>query len=263
MSQAIERLKTIMSRLRDPEQGCPWDREQTFATIAPYTIEEAYEVADAIERKDLNDLKSELGDLLFQVVFHSQMASEQELFNLDDVATAISDKLERRHPHVFGNATIANTAELNVAWEDHKRQERLARNAKASVLDEVPTGMPALTRAAKLGKRASSVGFDWPNIDGVFDKMFEELQELKVAVTSQQQAEIHAELGDLLFSIANLGRHLKVDLESALRATNSKFERRFRYVEKGLSERGKSPQTSSLEEMDELWDEAKKTERAR
>jgi nucleoside triphosphate diphosphatase len=259
---AIERLRAIMLRLRDPERGCPWDREQTFATIAPYTIEEAYEVADAIERQDLNDLKGELGDLLFQVVFYSQLASEQKQFDFDDVAEAISDKLERRHPHVFADAIVNNTAELNVAWEDHKRQERLARNAQASILDEVPTGLPALTRSAKLGKRASSVGFDWPNIDGVFDKVFEELQELRIAVKSQKQSDIHGELGDLLFSMANLGRHLKVDLESALRTTNAKFERRFRYVESRLRERGEMPQSSSLEAMDALWNEAKEAERS-
>ena len=256
----IQRLLNIMSRLRDPQGGCPWDREQNFASIAPYTIEEAYEVADAIERGDLGDLKGELGDLLFQVVFHAQLAKEQGAFEFDDVVNAISDKLERRHPHVFGDAQIHSTQEQNVAWENHKRQERAARNQAASVLDDVPIGMPALTRAAKLGKRASSVGFDWPEIGGVLDKIEEEIRELREALQSQRQTDIQAELGDVLFSIANVGRHLHVDLETALRQTNSKFERRFRYVEARLRAQGKSPEQSTLEEMDALWGEAKKGE---
>jgi len=257
---SIQRLLTIMSRLRDPQTGCPWDREQNFASIAPYTIEEAYEVADAIERNDLNDLKGELGDLLFQVVFHAQLAREQGAFEFDDVVNAISDKLERRHPHVFSTAQIVTAQEQNVAWEEHKRTERASRNAQASVLDEVPIGLPALTRAAKLGKRASSVGFDWPDITGVLDKIEEEVRELRAAFASQDQTEIKAELGDVLFSIANLGRHLQVDLETALRQTNAKFERRFRYVENRLREQGKTPQQSTLKEMDELWEEAKGAE---
>jgi ATP diphosphatase len=257
---AIQRLIDIMSRLRDPSNGCPWDREQNFKTIAPYTIEEAYEVADAIERGELNDLRDELGDLLFQVVFHAQLAREQRAFGFDDVVNAISDKLERRHPHVFGAANIRTAQEQNVAWEEHKRQERAARNRAASALDDVPVGMPALTRAAKLGKRASSVGFDWPDIGGVLDKIEEEIRELREAVQSKRQTDIQAELGDVLFSIANVGRHLHVDLETALRQTNSKFERRFRYVEARLRELGKSPEQSTLEEMDLLWAEAKKLE---
>jgi ATP diphosphatase len=256
----IQRLLTIMSRLRDPQTGCPWDREQSFATIAPYTIEEAYEVADAIERGDLDDLKRELGDLLFQVVFHAHMAREQGRFDFDDVVNAISDKLERRHPHVFGDAQISSAHEQNAAWEEHKRKERAARNQAASVLDDVPVGLPALTRAAKLGKRASSVGFDWPDINGVFDKIEEELRELRIALKQKDQAEIHAELGDVLFSLANLGRHAKVDLETALRQTNAKFERRFRYVESRLREQNMSPQQSTLDEMDALWNEAKRAE---
>lgn len=257
---AIQRLIEIMSRLRDPEKGCPWDREQNFKTIAPYTIEEAYEVADAIERGDLKDLQGELGDLLFQVVFHSQLAREQGVFEFDDVVNAISEKLERRHPHVFGDAQIRTSQEQNVAWEEHKRQERAARRKVASALDDVPLGMPALTRAAKLGKRASSVGFDWPDISGVLDKIEEEIRELREAVQSKRQSDIQAELGDVLFSIANVGRHLHVDLETALRQTNAKFERRFRYVETRLREQGKSPEQSTLEEMDQLWTEAKKHE---
>ena len=254
---SIQRLLTIMSRLRDPERGCPWDREQTFVTIAPYTIEEAYEVADAIERGDLDDLKSELGDLLFQVVFHAHMAREQGRFDFDDVVNAISDKLERRHPHVFADAKIGTAQEQNVAWEEHKRKERVSRNVQASVLDDVPVGLPALTRAAKLGKRASSVGFDWPDIDGVFDKIEEELRELRVALNAKDPDEIHAELGDVLFSLANLSRHVKVDLETALRRTNAKFERRFRYVEEALRKCGKTPSEVTLDEMDALWNEAK------
>jgi len=249
-----------MSRLRDPISGCPWDREQTFASIAPYTIEEAYEVADAIERSDLDDLKGELGDLLFQVVFHAHMAKEQGRFDFDDVVEAISDKLERRHPHVFGNEKISSAQAQNIAWEEHKRKERSARNEHTGVLDDVPVGLPALTRAAKLGKRAASVGFDWPDVEGVFDKIEEELRELRVELKSENHTEVQAELGDVLFSIANLGRHVKVDLETALRQTNAKFERRFRYVESRLREQGKSPQHSSLDEMDALWNDAKRAE---
>jgi len=259
----IDRLLNIMLRLRDPQTGCPWDREQNFASIAPYTIEEAYEVADAIERDDLIDLKSELGDLLFQVVFHAQLAREQGAFDFEDVVNAISDKLERRHPHVFADAKIATAQEQNVAWEEHKRKERALRDSAASVLDDVPVGLPSLTRAAKLGKRASSIGFDWPNIDGVLDKIEEEVGELRAARESQSANDIHAELGDLLFSIVNLGRHLQVDLETALRHANAKFERRFRYVETRLHEQGKTPQQSTLEEMDALWEEAKRMEASR
>src|SRR5689334_2197038 len=190
----IERLLNIMSRLRDPRTGCPWDREQTFASIAPYTIEEAYEVADAIEREDLGDLKDELGDLLFQVVFHAQMAHELGVFRFDDVVDAISEKLERRHPHVFANAKIATADEQNRAWEDHKRKERKARNAGSSVLDDVPLALPALTRALKLGRRAASVGFDWPSIDGVLDKVEEEIRELRAARNAQSQHRVADEI---------------------------------------------------------------------
>ena len=256
----IERLLQIMARLRDPQGGCPWDREQSFASIAPYTIEEAYEVADAIERGDLADLKGELGDLLFHVVFHARMAQEQGAFDFDAVVAGICEKLERRHPHVFADAKIESVQEQNAAWEEHKRQERAARNANASVLDDVPVGLPALTRAAKLGRRVSAVGFDWPDTNGVFDKIEEELRELRAAVKSRQVSEIEAELGDVLFSIANLGRHLRVDLETSLRHTNAKFERRFRYVERRLADQSRRPQDSTLEEMDALWIEAKKKE---
>jgi len=257
---AIERLLTLMARLRDPETGCPWDREQSFASIAPYTIEEAYEVADAIERSDLNDLRGELGDLLFQVVFHAHIAAERGAFEFDDVVNAICEKLERRHPHVFGDVKIDSAQAQKVAWEEHKRRERAERNAQASVLDDVPVGLPALTRAAKLGKRAASVGFDWPTVDGVLDKIEEEVRELRAAIKEEQEDHVRAELGDVLFSVANLGRHLHVDLETSLRQTNAKFERRFRHVEACLRAEGRSLQEATMAEMDAFWDEAKALE---
>jgi MazG family protein len=257
---SIERLLSIMARLRDPETGCPWDREQSFASIAPYTIEEAYEVADAVERNAFDELKDELGDLLFQVVFHARMAEERRLFAFDSVVDAICEKLERRHPHVFSNTQIASAAEQNVAWEEYKRRERGARNAAAGVLDNVPIALPALVRAMKLGKRAASVGFDWPNCKGVLDKVEEEFRELRAAIELQNSTEMEEEIGDLLFSIANLGRHLHVDLENALRRTNTKFERRFGYVESRLRGEGKALRDATLEEMDALWSEAKRRE---
>jgi len=289
-TSSIRRLLTIMSRLRDPEHGCPWDREQDFRSVAPYTIEEAYEVADAIERADLTALRDELGDLLFQVVFHSQLAMEQGAFDFEAVAAAISDKMERRHPHVFGDEKVADAAEQTVAWEEHKRRERAQRHAAgqssaraatagyspeakaeenrelpgvpASVMDDVPRALPALTRAAKLGKRAASVGFQWPDLSGVLDKIEEEVAELRAALAldsaqSERQAQIEAELGDLFFSLVNFSRHLKVDPERALRGTNQKFEQRFRHVETRLREQGKEPGQASLEEMERLWKEAK------
>ncbi len=261
MSQ-LQRLLDIMARLRDPDRGCPWDLQQTFASIAPYTIEEAYEVADAIEKQDLPALRDELGDLLFQVVFHSQLAKEQGAFGFDDVAAAISEKMERRHPHVFGGEHIEDAEAQTQAWEDHKKKERAARAPSAGVLDDVPVQLPALTRAAKLGKRASQAGFDWPEIAGVLDKIQEELDELRVEVESRAAVErVGGEIGDLLFSITNLCRHLHIDPETALRQTNAKFERRFRYVEQRLKEAGRTPQTATLEEMDALWNEAKRLEK--
>lgn len=260
---SLERLLDIMVRLRDSETGCPWDREQTFASIAPYTIEEAYEVADAIERQDMAGLRDELGDLLFQVVFHAQIAAEQQAFRFDDVADAICEKLERRHPHVFGDERIVDAQEQTRAWEEHKRQEREARRPAGSILDDVPVSLPALSRAAKLGKRASQVGFDWPEITGVLDKIEEELHELRAEVSSHaDSARIGAEIGDLLFAIANLCRHVQVDPETALRQTNGKFERRFSYIEKRLREQGKLAAATTLAEMDALWEEAKEQERA-
>jgi MazG family protein len=252
----IQRLLAIMTRLRDPQRGCPWDVQQSFGTIAPYTIEEAYEVADAIARNDLNDLKDELGDLLFQVVFHSQMAQERGAFDFDDVATAIADKMERRHPHVFGTETIETAAAQTVAWEEQKRRERATRSRGA--LDEVPLGLPALTRAKKLGKRAAQVGFEWPDVTGALDKVEEELSELRTEIRNGAAREaIAGEIGDLLFSLVNICRYLQIDPEGSLRRTNHKFELRFRYIEERLQERGSSPGESTLEEMDALWNEAK------
>ena len=254
---AIDRLLQIMARLRDPQRGCPWDLEQTFATIAPYTIEEAYEVADAIERADSSALRDELGDLLFQVVFHSRMAQEQGSFVFDDVVAAICDKLERRHPHVFGSAQIDTAAAQTVAWEEQKRLER--ERAGKSILADVPLALPALTRANKLGKRAAQVGFEWPNVNGALDKLDEELGELRTGLGQHgSPAAITDELGDVLFCVVNVCRYLGVDPEVALRGANSKFERRFGYVEQRLREQGRSAGEATLEEMDKLWDEGKK-----
>lgn len=259
----IERLLTLMATLRDPVKGCPWDKEQNFASIAPYTIEEAYEVADAIEKNDLPALRDELGDLLFQVVFHSRMAQEQGSFEFDDVVAAICDKMERRHPHVFGDERIDTSQQQTIAWEEHKRRERQSQSSHTSVLDNVPVALPALTRAAKLGKRAATIGFEWPDVNGALDKLHEELGEVHQAIdTSADVSELEDELGDLLFCVVNVCRHLKVDPENALRKTNAKFERRFRHVETRLHEQNKSPNEASLSEMDGYWDEAKRAEKA-
>jgi MazG family protein len=253
---SIDRLLQIMARLRDPQRGCPWDLEQSFGTIAPYTIEEAYEVADAIERKDYPALRDELGDLLFQVVFHSQMAREQGSFAFDDVVAAICDKMERRHPHVFGEARIESAAAQTVAWEEQKRLER-ERSGK-SVLADVPLALPALTRANKLGKRAAQVGFEWPDVAGALDKLDEELGELRKGLGAQaDQAHITDELGDVLFCVVNVCRYLGVDPETALKGANAKFERRFGYIEQRLQEQGRTAREATLEEMDRLWDEGK------
>lgn len=277
----IQRLLEIMARLRDPQGGCPWDLQQSFKTIAPYTVEEAYEVADAIEREDLPSLRDELGDLLFQVVFHSQMAKEQGAFDFDAVANAICEKMERRHPHVFGNASIADAEAQTVAWEEQKRRERAQKRAaheQASVLDDVPVALPALTRANKLGKRAAQVGFEWSDVHGAIEKLDEEIAEFKAEVRSnaclqadtttdgQREHErlaerLAAELGDVLFCVVNVCRYLKIDPEQALKRTNASFERRFRYVERGLARQGKTPQEATLAEMDRLWDEGKAEER--
>jgi MazG family protein len=251
----IDRLLAIMARLRDRQDGCPWDQEQTFATIAPYTVEEAYEVADAIERGDLKDLKEELGDLLLQVVFHSRMAEEAGAFDFDDVARAINDKMVRRHPHVFGDGTYGSLAEQKQGWEQLKAAERQEKGRAESLLDDVPVGLPALTRAVKLSKRAAGVGFVWPSAKEVLDKLDEEVAELKAEIAASDVEKARQEMGDVLFVVANLARTLDVDPEDALRATNTKFTRRFRYIEEKLAERGKAPADSTLEEMDALWDE--------
>ncbi len=253
----MHRLLAIMARLRDPERGCPWDVEQTFATIAPYTIEEAYEVADAIERQAWDELKGELGDLLFQSVFHAQMAAEAGHFTFDDVATAIADKMVARHPHVFGDESNAKSADQQVEdWETVKAAERTAK-ARGGVLDDVALGLPALMRAEKLQKRAARVGFDWPQIGMVVDKIAEEARELAEARDTLPQDKIAEEMGDLLFVMANLARHLKVDPETALRAANAKFIRRFADIEATLAMQGKRPEDSDLTEMDMLWNAAK------
>jgi tetrapyrrole methylase family protein/MazG family protein/ATP diphosphatase len=255
------RLVEIMARLRDPDGGCPWDLEQTFASIAPYTVEEAYEVADAIERGDLPELKEELGDLLLQVVFHARMAEEQGAFDLKDVAAAINDKMIRRHPHVFGDHAYDDLSAQVAGWEQLKAEERKAK-AKHGVLDDVPTGLPALTRAVKLTKRAARVGFDWPTAAEVLAKLREETEEIAVEIEAGDMAKAREELGDILFVCANLARKLDVDPEDALRVTNAKFARRFAFVEAGLAQRGKTPDQSDLAEMDALWNDAKAAEKA-
>ncbi len=250
-------LLALMARLRSAD-GCPWDREQSFSTIAPYTIEEAYEVADAVERGDMDALKDELGDLLFQVVFHAQMASEAGAFDFADVVDAIQSKMVRRHPHVFGEAGPRTSSEQTADWEKLKAAERAAKPVQASVLSDVPRALPAMSRAAKLQKRAAGVGFDWPDAAQVFDKIEEEIGELRQALTDgSPAAEIEAELGDILFVVANLGLKLGHDPEKALSQTNAKFVRRFNRVEELLQELGKTPLQSSLAEMDVLWDRAK------
>ena len=254
----MDRLLEIMAKLRDPQRGCPWDREQTWQSIAPHTIEEAYELADAIERGDVGHVRDELGDLLFQVVFQSRIAEEQALFGFDDVANAISDKLERRHPHVFGDATIADAAEQTAAWEKHKAAERKAKGGAEGALDGVTLGLPALTRAAKLGSRAARVGFDWPDAAGVLDKVREEIGELQGAVEGGQVAHVREELGDLLFSVAQLARHLQVDPEGALRDAGGKFERRFRRIEALLAAQGRAPADATADELEALWAQAKR-----
>jgi MazG family protein len=254
----IDRLLEIMARLRDPEHGCPWDREQTWGSIVPHTIEEAYEIADAVERGDVGHVRDELGDLLFQVVFQSRIAEEQGLFRFDDVVDAISDKLERRHPHVFGDATIGNAAEQTAAWEEHKAAERRAKGGAAGALDGVTLGLPALVRAAKLGRRAAQVGFDWPDPAGVLEKVREEIEELQQAVATGEAAHVREEIGDLLFSVAQLSRHLDVDPEAALRDAGGKFERRFRRIEASLAEEGRTAADASMAELEALWARAKR-----
>jgi len=255
----IDRLLAIMACLRDPKTGCPWDIEQTFATIAPYTLEEAHEVADAIDRRAWGELKGELGDLLFQTVYHSQMAAEAGHFTFADVIAAISDKMLARHPHVFGDQSRDKTAEQQTRdWEAQKARER----GTARTLDGIAASLPALTRALKLQNRAARVGFDWPSTDEVLDKLIEEAREVVEARETLSHAALTEEIGDLLFVMANLARHLKVDPEAALRAANAKFTRRFALIEDWLSEAGKGPADSDLAEMDALWNRAKAEEKA-
>jgi MazG family protein len=255
----IDRLLAIMARLRDPERGCPWDLEQNFATIAPYTIEEAYEVADAIERGNMAALKDELGDLLLQVVFHARMAEEAGLFGFEEVAAAIADKMVRRHPHVFGDADIASVAAQNEAWEAHKAAEREQCGEAGSVLDGVALALPALLRAAKISRRAARIGFDWPDAVAVIDKLEEEIEELEFEIDAQADlAAIEEEVGDLLFAAANLARKLDIEPETALRRATAKFERRFRQVEALAKERGIG---ADLEALEALWQEVKVQER--
>jgi len=267
---ALERLVEVMRRLRDPAEGCPWDREQTFASIAPYTLEEAYEVADAIARDDLVALCEELGDLLFQVVYHARMAEELGAFDLAAVVEGIGDKLVRRHPHVFGRDAgampVADAADQSRRWEAHKAAEQAANRgpqaARASVLDGLALALPALVRGHKLGQRVARVGFDWPDHVGAFDKVVEEVAELRREHEQGAARErLVDELGDLLFAVCNVARKLSVEPEAALRQANAKFERRFRAVEAGLAARGKTPEGSDLAEMDALWDQVKAAER--
>ena len=258
----MDRLLEIMRRLRDPDSGCPWDIEQNFATIAPYTIEEAYEVADAIARSDWGELEGELGDLLLQTVYHTQMGQEAGHFSFASVVRNISDKMVARHPHVFGDESRDKSADQQTAdWEKIKAAERAGKD-QGGALDGVAVGLPALLRAYKLQKRAARVGFDWPTTDEVLDKIIEEAGELAEARSDLSQDEIEEEFGDLLFVMANLARHMKVDPEAALRRTNAKFTRRFAGIEARLAKIGKRPEDSDLAEMDALWDAVKAAERA-
>jgi ATP diphosphatase len=245
----IQRLLDIMAALRDPEKGCPWDRQQSFATIAPYTIEEAYEVADAIARNDMAALPDELGDLLFQVVFHARLGEEAGLFTFADVARAIADKMIRRHPHVFAGAAQSS-------WEEHKSAERAAR-AQSGILADIPIGLPALTRAAKLSARAARVGFDWPDIDQVLEKLAEETAELRAEFPQADPEKLADELGDMLFVMVNLARKLGLDPEACLRGANDKFSRRFGGVEERLAAEGKAPSDATLAEMEAHWHQVK------
>jgi len=255
----IGRLLDIMARLRDPQSGCPWDRVQTWSTISPHTLEEAYELADAIASGAPERVRDELGDVLFQVVFQARIAQEQGLFDFEAVAAAISDKLERRHPHVFAGEKIADVDAQSKAWEAHKAREREGYAGAAGALDGVALALPALVRAAKLGKRASGVGFDWPDVAGVLSKVREEVDELHAAVQTGDQRHVTEELGDLLFSLAQAARQLDVDPEDALRSANAKFERRFRMIEQALRERGLRPGDVGLDELESLWIQVKRT----
>lgn len=269
----MDELLEVMAALRTPGTGCPWDLAQSFRTIAPYTIEEAYEVADAIEKGDLAALKDELGDLLFQVVYHARMAEEEKAFAFADVVSAITEKMLRRHPHVFGTEAERAAGAPPNFWERAKARERAEKRSRegtsekpASVLDGVPAGLPAMTRAVKLQNKAAEVGFDWPSIAPVVEKLKEELGELEQALAEpedRRREKAEGELGDMLFVLANVARHLRVDPEAALRAANQKFIRRFQTIERKLDAQGRSPAQSNLAEMDRLWDEAKREERVK
>ncbi len=268
-------LKLLMSRLREPEYGCPWDRAQSYKTIVSSTIEEVYEVVDAIEEENPQQLKEELGDLLFQIIFYSQLGKEDGIFDFDDIVSAITTKLLRRHPHVFPEGTLESRIDLNAlnddrqqekikaSWERIKQEERQQKGHQA-IMDDVPRALPATMRALKLQKRAASVGFDWENISGVYDKLFEEIDELKEAVSqsqesiSQQPSAIEEELGDLLFTVVNLARHLKIEPEMALRRANNKFEQRFRHMETTSREQGKALEQQSSETLEQWWQQAKR-----
>lgn len=250
----IARLLSIMAQLRHPESGCPWDKKQTFKTIAPYTLEETYEVLDAIEREDFTDLKGELGDLLFQVVFYAQMAQEQSLFNFDDICRAVSDKLERRHPHIFDVNNTASSTDIIDGWEKRKSQER-AEKAQFSILDDIPNSLPALMKAYKIQKRCASVGFDWDTLGPVVSKVYEEIEEVMEEATQVviDQEHLEEEIGDLLFATVNLSRHLGHKPEIALQKACNKFESRFRQIEQQLAKSGKTTETATLDEMEALW----------
>lgn len=262
MSSPIESLLSIMEKLRDKNAGCPWDIEQNFASIAPHTIEEAYEVADCIARNDMDDLRVELGDLLFQVVFHAQMAKEEGSFTFNDVVEAISHKLISRHPHIFGDQSIKTAADQEKNWEKLKERERAEKAALKgvtnSILDDIPRNLPAVIRSVKLQKRAASVGFTWEHSDQILAKLQEEIGELRQEIQTNNTKNISDELGDVLFVISNLANHLHVNPEAALASTNAKFERRFHYIEQALAAQNRSPSEATLEEMDALWNEAKK-----
>jgi MazG family protein len=259
-ARAAQAVLDVMARLRDREHGCPWDVEQTFGTIAPYTIEEAYEVADAIERNDMGALKEELGDLLFQVAFHARMAEEQGAFDFADVAQALADKMIKRHPHVFGERDLRTAEEQTRAWEAMKAEERAGKRPDASLLDDVAMALPALMRAEKLTKRAARINFDWPSADDVLEKLEEELRELEEARGHNDHEALTEEMGDILFVVANLARKLNVDPEEALRRANAKFTRRFQHIERRLAEQGRAG-AQPLEDMEALWVEAKRAEK--
>lgn len=271
-SKEINRLLDLMAALRDRETGCPWDVEQTFETIKPYTIEEAYEVADAIERNDMEDLKDELGDLLFQVVFHSQMAKEAGAFSFEDVVEAVMTKMIRRHPHVFARSEVNTPDAVKLQWDEIKAVEKrdraerrarhgLAEDSKSGFLGSVQRSQPALTEALKLQEKAAKVGFDWSEPEPILDKIEEEIAELREALKAGRSDKIKDELGDLIFALVNIGRHIKAEPEQALRGTNTKFRRRFRYIEQELEKRQKFLDAASLVEMEALWQQAKETEK--